>query len=351
MPAAVISEPAHLYLRLAANWLLHPAAQEALRLADGVEAAGQMRPLAIGDPEPRPGLVERFHAACDRNRIRVVRSMHSVESYNTPARRHGIQLASPAQFHDNLRLLRGQIRLGAALRRPPEGPSLLVLHPGAAWRDDLEASVQNIARLLIAAAPCAVENHVRLALETEPISPWARNVGQSIHDIARAVVLVNEWTSRRGLPPAACLNMDIEHSLISAWGRADAVIEEIKAWGSLIEGLHFVSPKNVFHLIPPTVSRPWDRPAGLLRRRLFKPRTANAHNTIAPPRAHPGLERIMRAALRHTAWRNIGAVNFEALPAGYYAPRPRGRGCSIADMLAGLRHLRRLLAETEAQAP
>ena len=345
-PAIVISEPAHLLYRWGADWLGLPTPAAVLEEVDGFEALCPFRERALGDPEPRPRIVERFHAACDRYGVRVVRSCHGMQDSNPVARRRSTILSDPSRVEEHGRLLRSEASLAAALRRPAGGETALVLHPGIVWEDDPDRAVKTIARVLILAAEHAAERRVRLTVETEPLCPWAFRVGQDMGRLVRIVEEVNEWCDRRGLPDVAGITLDLEHSLIAAWGDADRVTEEIERYGRSICHLHVVAPKDIFSRHAPPKSPAWGTRVSLLQR-LFRPPTANAHRSIA---GDERVERLIRLALERTNWRRIGAINFEVLPPFYYASyftRALGRGATAAGTLASVRRLRELMAEAQ----
>lgn len=312
-------------------------------MADGIEVACQARPWALGDPAPASWAVSRFHRSCDRLGVRVVRTMHAMDRFNPFSFRRGGCLSAPELAEENVRLLRAEIALAAALRRPAGGEALLVLHPGSVWRDDVPASVRNVVDVLCRCAERAEEMGVRLSLETEARSQWWVRLGTDIKNLAAIAEKVNEWCEARGLAPAVGITMDLEHSLISAWGDEERVMGEIERFGGLIEYVHVVRPLDIFDSMPPPDPLPWNRPAGLFRRRRMLTASANAHGTIAPPGGDPRLERLILAARDGTNWRRSGVFNFEALPAWYYAPRPGERGASPEAQVAGLRRLRELL--------
>ena len=343
-PCLVLSDPNHLYLRLLATYLGDKAAILALREADGIEAACQARPWALGDPKPRQRFVDQFHASCDRHRVGLVRSLHAMQRVNPVARRNTACLGDPGQLRDNVRLVRSEILLAAALRRPAEGEAALVLHPGHAWQDDAAATTSNISHVLQLCADLAAEQRVRLTVETEPVSPWGECVGQDMSRLGQIVEEVNEWCERRGLPPAAAITMDIEHSVIAAWGREDKVLEDIEGYGHMIDYVHVVRPRDIFDQVPPPKLLPQGERVGFLRRHFFRPVSANAHMSLAPSGEDPRTERIILAALERTNWQRIGVFNFEALPTWYYTPSSWTRGATAREQLAGIRRLRELVS-------
>ena len=349
-PAIVISEPAHVLYRLGADWLGLRTPAAVLEEVDGFEALCHFRIRALGDPEPRARLVERFHASCDRHGVRVVRSFHGMEDSNPVARRSHTILSDPGRVREHGRLLRSEVSLAAALRRPAGSEIALVIHPGIVWEDDPDRAERTLARALILAAEHAAERRVRLTVETEPLCSWGLRVGQDIRRLVRIVEEVNAWCDHRGLPDVAGITLDLEHSLIAAWGDADRVAEEIERYGGRIDHVHVVAPKDIFERCGPPQTPAWGERVRLFDR-AFRPRTANAHRSIA---GDERMERLVRLALTRTNWRRIGVINFEVLPPFYYAGygiRALGRGSTAAGTLASVRRLRRILAEvTSADA-
>ena len=348
-PRIVLAEPTYIYLRLLADVFGHRDARAAVTEVHGVEALCHLWTRALGDPDPRPRQVERFHAYCDHNHVRLCRSLHALQKGNPVAGRRRSILSDPGRVSDNARLVRSQISLAAAFRRPASGEAALVLHPGAAWLGDPDAAADTVTRVLIESAERAAALRVRICLETEPPNHWALCIGEDIGRLARVVENVNENCEKRGLPAVAAITMDLEHSLIAAWGREEEVVEQMDRCGRLIEHIHVVSPLDLFETLDPPLPAAWGKPVGLLRRRIFPPPTANAHRTIAPPEGDPRIERLVVAAVGKTNWRRIGVFNLEVLPPLYYLHRWRGRGATVRQTLAGIRRLKELFSGCPAR--
>lgn len=332
-----------MHLRLLSEGFGHAAAGRVLRMADGIEAACQARPWALGDPAPAAWAVAQFHRSCDRLGVNVVRTLHAMDKFNPLSRRRGGCLSAPELLAENVRLVKAEAALAAALRRPAGGEALLVIHPGRAWRDDVAASIHAAAEVLRRCAERAEELNVRLSLETEAPSHWRLLLGSEIANLAAIAEEVNGWCEARGLAPAAGITLDLEHSLISAWGDEERVLGEIERFGGMVEYVHVVRPLDIFGSVPRPKPLPWHAPAGLWRRRRMLTSSANAHGTVAPPGGDARLERLILAAKEGTNWRRTGVFNFEALPAWYYAPRPGERGTSPDEQVAGMKRLRELL--------
>jgi hypothetical protein len=230
------------------------------------------------------------------------------------------------------------------MRRPAEAEALLIIHPGYFHRNDEAVTLRTISASLEAVAADAAERRVRLSLETEPDDSWGPRVGADVGRLASVVEAVNAWCEGRGIPPVACVTMDVEHTLVAHWGRHDRARRDMEQYGGLIEHLHVVRPLDLFDGPPPAPGR--SGPPTFLRRLLRKSRSPGAHGTIAPPGGDADFEGLVRAALLYTNWRRIGVVNLEVMPGWFYPMSPFLRGARPFQMLASLRLLRRLAADS-----
>ena len=341
-PRLVIAEACYRYLALVADWLGNRDAAQVLKEADGIEATLPLHLLAFGNPRPRQGLVDRFHAWCDRRRIDCVRTFHGIHNSFPVTRRLRWNFTDPSYLSCNVAMVKAQTSLAAAMRRPSGGEALLVMHPGYQYRDDLETSVQSVVAALQSSAEHAAELDVRLSIENEPTSRWGRHVGCDVGVLARIVESVSEWCEARGIPPVACITLDVEHGLCAAWGRHELVHEAMERYGRLIESVHFVRPVDEFDPEGPPDPLPWHKFPNRLQRIFGDAGCPGAHGTVAPPGGDPKLEELIIAACEKTNWRRIGVFNFEAMPPWFYPTRMRTRGSRPHEILAGLRLLRRL---------
>ena len=344
VPALVIPEPCYWHLDFVADWFANRDAAAVLREIGGMEAALQMHAHALGDPEPRMGHVERFRAWRRRHRVTRVRTFHAIQSANPVARKMRWSLGDPNTIKDSTRLIRSQVCCAAAMRAPAEGESLLVIHPGFLYRDDIEVTHRAIVEVLRRCAETAAERRVRLTVETEPETRLGHRVGSDLKNLARIVEDVNGDCDRRGLPSVAAITLDLEHNLITAWGNHDEVHRDIERYGALIEHVHVVRPLDLFDKIERRSPASWRRRPGRLERMFTDSHCPGAHATIAPEIRDTRFEGLILAALKETHWKRIGVFNLEVMPPWFYPSDMLRRGSRPHEILASLRLLRKLVS-------